>query len=424
MIYYLHQEFLKVCLRVGFSATSAFPSEIWASLFDQDTQSYRAMSDFALKKVFLPAALTTGAVFVALTAPMFVFAAQPAKVQVLGAELPGEQVRDYALPYLGLAGLVSTGIGLSGAAVMGLRRSSKQASSLDEKREVMQRQLDERTTYVQQALSSDSYLAKSGLDFFLDDEMAVAKQAAVTQLSELIVDPNQTIEPVVQIAVPTMVAAPVPLDSTALRFDDLPGLEAFFLGEGAGLVQAEMQESPAGYADVVVAAPRVIAQPVVIAAPVPHVVAIAQPTEPSAATALLAPAQSVGAKRPAPFTVIAATPMEPVVLQVAPKPVTAQMAVMPLTAAQGFLSYSRFSREAAGSQAPWNPVMAAQEQAALAKIQALQTQLQQIVVQIETLQTNLQVDGQDAPSQGWVAAAAPQRVSAAELNWNNQAIAS
>jgi hypothetical protein len=375
------------------------------------------MSDFALKKVFLPAALTTGAVFAALTAPMFVFAAQPAKVQVLGAELPGEQVQDYAVPYLGLAGLVSTGIGVSGAAVMGLRRSSKQANSLDQKREMIQRQLDERTTYLQQALSSDSYLAKSGLDFFLDDEMASAKRTAVTQLSELMVDPAQISEPAVQIAVPVMVAAG-PSDSTALRFDDLPGLEAFFLGDAAELVQAEMQESLAVPTDLIVAAPVVSAAPVRPMAPI-----VPAEPEPLTATALLAPAQSMVAKRPTPFMVIAATPMEPVVLQVAPKPVTAQMAVLPLTAAQGFLSYSRFSSSAA-SQAPWNPVMAAQEQAALAKIQALQTQLQQIVVQIETLQTNLQVDGQDVPSQGWVAAAAPQRISAAELNWNSQAIAS
>jgi hypothetical protein len=366
------------------------------------------MSDFALKKVFLPAALTTGAVFAALTAPMFVFAAQPAKVQVLGAELPGEQVQDYAVPYLGLAGLVSTGIGVSGAAVMSLRRSSKQSSRLEAQREVMQRQLDERTAYLQQALSSDSYLAKSGLDFFLDDEMAAAKQTAVTQLSDLVGAPVS--EPVLPIAAPEMIAVG-PSDSTALRFDDLPGLEAFFLGDGAELVQAEMQESPALLADIVIATPVAIAAPVLAIAPV-------ELPEPA-----IAPALSVGAKRPMPFTVIAATPMEPVVLEVAPKPLTAQMAVMPLTAAQGFLSYSRFSSGAA-SQAPWNPVMAAQEQAALAKIQALQTQLQQIVVQIETLQTNLQVDGQEAPSQGWVAAAAPQRVSAAELNWNSQAIAS
>jgi hypothetical protein len=392
MIHYLHQEFLKVCFRVSFLTNSAVPSESWASLFDQDTQSYRAMSDFALKRVFLPAVLTTGAVFAALTAPMFVFAAQPAKVQVLGAELPGEQVQDYAVPYLGLAGLVSTGIGLSGAAVMGLRRSSKQASSLDEKREMIQRQLDERTTYVQQALSSDSYLAKSGLDFFLDDEMAVAKRTAVTQLSDLILAPAPVSESAVQVAAPVMLAV-APSDSTALRFDDLPGLEAFFLEDAAESVQAEIQESPALQADLIVPAPVVSA----------------------------APSQAPIVMRPAPFTVIAATPMEPVVIQAAPKPVTAQMAVMPLTAAQGFLSYSRFSSGAA-TQAPWNPVMAAQEQAALAKIQALQTQLQQIVVQIETLQTNLQVDGQDSPSQGWVAA--PQRVSAAELNWNSQPIAS
>jgi hypothetical protein len=366
------------------------------------------MSDFVLKKVFLPAALTTGAVFAALAAPMFVFAAQPAKVEVLGAELPGEQVQDYALPYLGLAGLVSTGIGVSGAAAMGLRRSSKHANALDEQREAMQRQLDERAAFLQQAFSSDGYLAKSGLDFFLDDEVQ-GQQRAVTQASEVMAAPAQVRAPVVQIASPEMVAV-APSDSTALSFDDLPGLEAFFLGEAPEVVRTERQEAPAVLVDPV-AAPAVMATPLRQAAPI----------APAPAPLAAAPAPS---KRPMPFTVIAATPMEPVVMQVAaPKPVTAQMAVMPLTAAQGFLSYSRLSSGSA-SQAPWNPVMAAQEQAALAKIQALQTQLQQIVVQIETLQTNLQVDGPELPSQGWVAAPAPQRVSAAELNWNSQAIAS
>jgi hypothetical protein len=387
-------------------------------LFDQDTQSYFAMSDFALKKVFLPAALTTGAVFAALTAPMFVFAAQPAKVQVLGSELSGERVQDYAVPYLGLAGLVSTGIGVSGVAAMGLRRSVKQSNSMDEKLERVRRQVDERATYLQSALSSDSYLTESGLNFFLDDEIVSTQQRPMTQLSDLVELPLE-VPLEVPLAMTASVAGPeiiaqVPADSTALQFDDLPGLEAFFL-EGSGvselaLLEVKQEELVVG---VVTAVPVAAIEQLAPVAVAPVAVAPAK---------LPAPAQ--GAARVLPFTVIAATPIEPVVLQALPKPVTAQTAVMPLTAAQGFLSYSRLSSGVAAGQTPWNPVMAAQEQAALAKIQALQTQLQQIVVQIESLQTNLQTDGQDRPTQGWVAAPAPQRVSAAELNWKSHPIAS
>jgi hypothetical protein len=371
------------------------------------------MSDFALKKVFLPAALTTGAVFAALTAPMFVFAAQPAKVQVLGSELSGERVQDYAVPYLGLAGLVSTGIGVSGVAAMGLRRSVKQSNSIDEQLELVRRQVDERTTYLQSALSSDSYLTESGLNFFLDDEIVSAQQRPLTQLSDLVEVPLEVpLAMMVPVAVPEIIA-PVPADSTALQFDDLPGLEAFFLDGGLSelaLVEVK-QEEVVGVG--VTAVPAVAIEQLAPVAVAPVAVAPAQ---------LPAPAQ--GAARVLPFTVIAATPIEPVVLQALPKPVTAQTAVMPLTAAQGFLSYSRLSTGVAAGQTPWNPVMAAQEQAALAKIQALQTQLQQIVVQIESLQTNLQTDGQDRPTQGWVAAPSPQRVSAAELNWKSHTIAS
>jgi hypothetical protein len=385
------------------------------------------MSDFPFKKVFWPAALTTGAVFAALTAPMFVFAAQPVKVQVLGAALPGEQVKDYASPYMGIAGVVSAGIGVSGALALGLRRSMKQSDSIDAEREILQSQMDERNVFLQQMLSSDTYLAKSGLNFFLDDEVTVLQRSELQRSEsapspQLLAEefPNLDVAPVVA----TAVSQVVPFDSTALRLDDLSGLEAFLLDDEVALAQSRQQELPAVPADFLAAVPESQVDPVIAVLPtVEPQIASQVEALPVVAPAVLAPVQTLVGPRPAPFMVVSSSPMEPVVVQAPPKPVTAQAAVVPLTAAQGFLSYSRFSSSSPTGQAPWNPVMAAQEQEALAKIQALQTQLQQIVVQIETLQTNLQIEVQTAPTQAW-AAAAPQRVSPAELNWNNRQIAS
>jgi hypothetical protein len=338
------------------------------------------MSDLSLKKILLPAALTTGALFTALTAPMFVFAAQPIKVQAMGEVVPGEQVRDYAAPYMGVAGLLSVGIGLSGAAVVGWRRSSGKANSLDHKLEVMQRQLDDRTAYLQAALTSDTYLAKSGLDFFLSDEAAGASAPQPRILVEAVAVPiAETLAPESSVVEASVMQFPAltELDSKALRFDDLPDLEAFFLGDLDAVSPVLSMQAPV--------------------------------ETPAAQEAVVAIAQPSAAPRGG-FTVVAATTAEPTFVQASPPPLSAH-AMSPLMAAQGFLSYSRVQSGAA----PWNPVMAAQEQVALAKIQALQSQLQQIVVQIETLQTNLQPEA--TPGQGWVAATANPRPQPSEVAW-------
>jgi hypothetical protein len=98
-----------------------------------------------------------------------------------------------------------------------------------------------------------------------------------------------------------------------------------------------------------------------------------------------------------------------------------QSVVSPLTAAQGFLSFTRTA------PATVQPTIQPAEDLTIAKIQSLQTQLQQIVTQIEALQTNLpgtpetkvQVVQEFTPNQ-----AAPARSYAQEAVWLTRRAAS
>ncbi|KAM3096103.1 hypothetical protein ACKFKF_23585 [Phormidesmis sp. 146-12] len=77
---------------------------------------------------------------------------------------------------------------------------------------------------------------------------------------------------------------------------------------------------------------------------------------------------------------------------------TVQTAVSPLQAAQAFLSFSRTGTSAKAAVKPaWTQVPPASE-STVAQISELQTQLQQIMAQIETLQSNAWVESQPVNS--------------------------
>jgi hypothetical protein len=65
-----------------------------------------------------------------------------------------------------------------------------------------------------------------------------------------------------------------------------------------------------------------------------------------------------------------------------------QSTITPLTAAQGFLGFNRGTGQAPAPE-NWNASHATQDHVTIEKIQSLQSQLQQIVLQIEALQVNL-----------------------------------
>jgi hypothetical protein len=280
------------------------------------------MSDKTFSKLLFPALLTTGAVFTALAAPVVMFGSEKLTIRQGDATPFSGTVREAALPYLGLAAFASVGLGLSGVAVGGWRKTAKRTTQLDHQVAQMQQQMVEKDEYLRQALMSDAYLERSGLDFFLGDEAAMPAPEVTPAafMPEFLPPPQREALPERQLEI-RLQAQQATMHAQERR---------------------DEQHRP-------IAAPQ---SPEVIGYTTSYQVPI--PTT----------------------TVIPAT-------------VNVQAAVTPLTAAQGFLSFSRPVTPPPQAPEPATSGMNAADALTIEKIQTLQTQLQQIVSQIEALQTRL-----------------------------------
>jgi hypothetical protein len=134
------------------------------------------MSEKSLSHFLLPAVLTTSAVFAALALPVIMFGNQRLNVEHEGSAVFTGQVSDLAAPYLGLGAIASVGLGVSGVAMQGWRKSARKSAQLDHKIDNLQDRLKERENYLRSALASDAYLERSGLNFFLAEDTVITPE--------------------------------------------------------------------------------------------------------------------------------------------------------------------------------------------------------------------------------------------------------
>jgi hypothetical protein len=303
------------------------------------------MSDKTFSKMFVPTLLTTGAVFTALAAPVVMFGSEKLAIKQGETTVFSGDVRSAALPYLGLAGLVSAGLGLSGVAVGGWRKTAKRAAQLDNSVARMQQQLVEKDQYLRNALTSDAYLERSGLDFFLADEGGVPtpEVAPAAFMPEFLPTPQRQALPERQLEIR--------------------------LQEQQAAIQAQERRTE-----------QHRPEPRPIAPPMPHSRLPEVPVQPASLVPQSPEVIGYTTSYQAPSTSTT----------IVPATVNVQAAVTPLTAAQGFLSFSRpVTPPPQQPAAPVANAMNAADDLTIEKIQTLQTQLQQIVAQIEALQTRL-----------------------------------
>lgn len=161
----------------------------------------------SLGKFLVPATLAAGAIFSVLTAPLALFGSEPITIEMKESRVFEGSLKEIAAPYLGLAGVLSLGMGVTGVALAGWRQSSRQSEQLDQQVSGMQHQLKEKESQLQEFLLTDKQLETSGLQFFLDDEASAPRpqvaQASVHVARSIVQTNTPVVQPVLFSVEPT-----------------------------------------------------------------------------------------------------------------------------------------------------------------------------------------------------------------------------
>ncbi|HEY9633362.1 MAG TPA: hypothetical protein V6D14_08150 [Coleofasciculaceae cyanobacterium] len=177
------------------------------------------MSRSPLKKFVLTPVVLSAAVFGALTLPLAIFGSKPVMIQVQQEQVYQGQLKDIAAPYLGLAGLISLGVGIANVAVLGWQVSSRQSSQVEAKLSTLEQNLKEKEELLEELKLSESRLEASGLRVFLDEEVTpqLAEKAPAASLAT-----SNQVEPLVITTQPVealpVEARPVSVQAAAQRF--------------------------------------------------------------------------------------------------------------------------------------------------------------------------------------------------------------
>ena len=169
-------------------------------------------------KVVLPSLFVSGAVFAVLAAPLAIYGTEKVDVQISKSiGITDATVQDFTVPYLGLSGLASLALGTATATMIGVGASKKQAQLVEQQYLDAQANFQNRERQLQDALLSESSLTRSGLRFFLDEEVSPIQMVPPEVATHLQVATSQQVAQV-QIApsfaravVPVSIAAPQPM---------------------------------------------------------------------------------------------------------------------------------------------------------------------------------------------------------------------
>lgn len=137
------------------------------------------MTESRFKKFVLPSVLLSAGVFSALTLPLAVFGSQPVTIQLQDKQVFHGQLRDVAMPYLGLAGALSLGAGIATVAVTGWQLSTRKSVAVELQLSGLEQNLKEKEELLEQLKLSKSRLETTGLSAFLDDEVKLEQALSV-----------------------------------------------------------------------------------------------------------------------------------------------------------------------------------------------------------------------------------------------------
>ncbi|MBW4519226.1 MAG: hypothetical protein KME16_05935 [Scytolyngbya sp. HA4215-MV1] len=146
-----------------------------------------------MKGSFLPSTLLSCAVFSCLTLPLAALGSNSVNIEFQRENIFTGRLKDIATPYLGIAGLVSLGVGAVSLSVSEWRRSAHKSTQIETRLLELQQELKEKATLIDDIRLSESYLTSTGFNAFLEPKATDKLADTVASVSET---PAPTVLPV------------------------------------------------------------------------------------------------------------------------------------------------------------------------------------------------------------------------------------
>jgi hypothetical protein len=124
-----------------------------------------------LQRFVLPAAMLSGAVFSAATLPLVVLGSEPVDIHLEDEPVFSGEVKDLAAPYLGIATVMSLGMGVATISALGWSQASRKSAEAEDQVSSLARDLQEKEAQIEALQFSEKRLHAAGLQYFLQDEV-------------------------------------------------------------------------------------------------------------------------------------------------------------------------------------------------------------------------------------------------------------
>ena len=129
------------------------------------------------QKALLSSMCVGSAVFTAATLPLAIFRSQPVEVQVRNESIFSSELSALAAPYLGIAGVFSTAVGVGILGVSGWRSAARKSEDEQAKSSKLQKSLLDYQVELERIKFSDARLTAQNLGTFLEPQNASSPQA-------------------------------------------------------------------------------------------------------------------------------------------------------------------------------------------------------------------------------------------------------
>ncbi|NJL39512.1 MAG: hypothetical protein HC840_16370 [Leptolyngbyaceae cyanobacterium RM2_2_4] len=124
-----------------------------------------------LQRFVLPAAMLSGAIFSAATLPLVVLGSEPVDIHLEDEPVFSGEVKDLAAPYLGIATVMSLGMGVATISALGWSQASRKSAEAEDQVSSLARDLQEKEAQIEALQFSEKRLHAAGLQYFLQDEV-------------------------------------------------------------------------------------------------------------------------------------------------------------------------------------------------------------------------------------------------------------